>query len=51
MMGNGVIALGDSLASVSWYFRVNLGTKDHYSLVCLSEDVLFLYLPYVLRYK
>ena len=31
------IALGDSLAPVSWYLRVNLGTKDYYCtsvLVC-----------------
>ena len=29
-MGNGDIALGDSLVPVMWYLRVNLGTEDHY---------------------
>ena len=33
-MGNKVIALGDSLASVPWHFRVNLGTEDSSTRVC-----------------
>ena len=29
-LGNGAIALGDVLALVAWYFRVNHGTENHY---------------------
>ena len=30
MMGNGAIALGDSLAPLPWHVRLNLGTEDQY---------------------
>ena len=40
MTGNGVIALGDSLALVPWYLRVNLGTDDTSVLVPSPEEAL-----------
>ena len=37
MLGNGVIAPGDSLAPVPWHLRANLGTEDTSVLVHPGE--------------
>ena len=34
-MGNGVVALGDSLTPLSWHLRTNLGTEDTSMYVCM----------------
>ena len=44
MMGNGIIALGNSLAPVSWHFRVNFSAEDTSVLVhpCQREGEIVL---------
>ena len=37
LVGDGAIALGNSLDPDPWHLRVNLGTEYHYSLAKLSQ--------------